>query len=126
MEKLLLNVSVGKVCGETCISLSNGNDRDFQYIQELDTVVKEELVLRLSTELESNPTICQRHKEKFILNWYSNSKKCCDTYKKHKKAVTKRQLHWGLQRKQMAYTCILFLVKRYVQAVALLYLKAWR
>ena len=49
--------SVGKACGETCSSLSNGNDRDFQHIQELDTVVKEESVLRLGIELEGNPTI---------------------------------------------------------------------
>ena len=79
--------SVGKACREACSSLSNGNDKDFQYIQELDTVVKEELVLRLGTELEGNPTICHRHKEKFILNYCSNNKKCCDPYKKHKKAV---------------------------------------
>ena len=66
--------SVDKVCGKTCSSLSNVNDRDFQYIQELDPVVEEELVLRLGTELEGNPTICQRHKEKFILNYSSNNK----------------------------------------------------
>ena len=79
--------SVGKACGEACSSVSNGNDKDFQYIQVLDTVVKEELVLRLGTELEGNPTICHRHKEKFILNYCSNNKKCCDPYKKHKKAA---------------------------------------
>ena len=79
--------SVEKVCDETCSSLCNGNNRDFQYIQELDTVVKEELFLRVGTELEGSPIICQRHKEKFILNNCSNNKNCCDPYKKHTKAV---------------------------------------
>jgi len=60
--------------------------RDFQYTQECDTVV-EEILLRISTELEGNQTICQRHKEKFILNYSSNSIKCCDPYKKQRKAV---------------------------------------
>ena len=37
--------------------------------------------------MEGNPTIHHRHKEKLILNYCSNNKKCCDPYKKHKKAV---------------------------------------
>ena len=39
--------------------------------------------------MEGSPTIYQRHKEKFTLNYCSDKQKCCDPYKKHKKASLK-------------------------------------